>query len=137
LKNEWVEIQRSSPSSPSNAWWNGCRGAGPCQALAAEGGGRKARLYKGHSPPATIATSGRRAAVRGHASRAQRLGGHRVTHSKFNRAVFVYKLIAADTVEERIIELQDKKGRLAAATLDAGAAVGSLVVEDLDYLFRE
>jgi hypothetical protein len=38
---------RSSPSSPSNARWSGCRGAGPCQALAAEGGGRKARLYKG------------------------------------------------------------------------------------------
>jgi len=33
--------------------------------------------------------------------------------------------------------LQDKKGRLAAATLDADDAVGSLVVEDLDYLFRE
>jgi DNA invertase Pin-like site-specific DNA recombinase len=28
---------------PSNAWWSGCQGAGPCQALAAEGGGRKAR----------------------------------------------------------------------------------------------
>jgi hypothetical protein len=26
---------RSSPSSPSNARWSGCRGAGPCQALAA------------------------------------------------------------------------------------------------------
>jgi SNF2 family DNA or RNA helicase len=48
-----------------------------------------------------------------------------------------YKLIAADTVEERIIELQDKKGRLAAATLDAGAAVGSLAAEDLDYLFGD
>jgi hypothetical protein len=40
---------RSTPSLPSNARWNGCRGAGPCQALAAEGGGRKARLYKGPS----------------------------------------------------------------------------------------
>ena len=46
-------------------------------------------------------------------------------------------VIAADTVEERIIELQDKKGRLAAATLDAGAAVGSLAAEDLDYLFGD
>jgi hypothetical protein len=35
---------RSSPSSPSNARWSGGRGAGPSQALAAEGGGRKARL---------------------------------------------------------------------------------------------
>ena len=47
---------RSSPSLPSNAWRNGCRGADPCQALAAEGGGRKARLYKGQASPATIAT---------------------------------------------------------------------------------
>jgi len=59
---------------------------------------------------------------------------HRTGQTK---PVFVYKLIAADTVEERIIELQDKKGRLAAATLDADDAVGSLVVEDLDYLFGE
>jgi hypothetical protein len=49
---------RSSPSSPSNARWNGRRGAGPCQALAAEGGGRQARLYKGQASPATIATGG-------------------------------------------------------------------------------
>jgi len=33
--------------------------------------------------------------------------------------------------------LQDKKGRLAAATLDADAAVGSLAAEDLDYLFGD
>jgi hypothetical protein len=33
-------------------------GRGPCQALAAEGGGRKARLYKGHASPAMIATGG-------------------------------------------------------------------------------
>jgi len=59
---------------------------------------------------------------------------HRIGQTK---PVFVYKLIAADTVEERIIELQDKKCRLAAATLDAGAAVGSLAAEDLDYLFGD
>ena len=57
LKNEWVKIQRSSLSSPSNAWWNGCRGAGLCQALAAEGGARRpgftrATLPRLQSPPA-------------------------------------------------------------------------------------
>ena len=57
------------------------------------------------------------------------------------RKLFEYlrsvETIPAGTIEERIIELQDKKGQLAAATLDSRAAVGSLAAEDLDYLFGE
>jgi len=83
---------RSSPSSLSNAWWNGCWGADPCQAPAAEGGGPKARLYKGQASPATIATGGPMGCSSRPCARAQRLGGHRVTHSKFNRAILA-KLI--------------------------------------------
>src|SRR5207248_6011643 len=56
---------------------------------------------------------------------------HRIGQKK---PVFVYKLIAAGTIEERIIELQDKKGQLATATLDPRATVGNLAAEDLDYL---
>jgi SNF2 family DNA or RNA helicase len=59
---------------------------------------------------------------------------HRIGQKK---PVFVYKLIAAGTIEERIIELQDKKGQLATATLDSRATVGNLAAEDLDYLFGE
>ena len=36
---------------PSNARWSGCQGAGPCQALAAEGGGRKGQALQGPSVP--------------------------------------------------------------------------------------
>src|SRR5215831_12052676 len=77
---------RTSPSSPSNAWWNGCRGAGPCQALAAAGGGRKARLYKGYASPATIATGGTMGCGSRRCPRVETAGGCRVTHSKFKRA---------------------------------------------------
>ena len=59
---------------------------------------------------------------------------HRIGQS---RPVTVYRLVTKGTVEERIVELQDKKGRLAAATLDARGAVGSLAADDLDYWFGE
>ncbi len=52
-----------------------------------------------------------------------------------DKPVFVYKLIAAGTVEERILELQARKGRLAAATLDAEGTFPPFAAEDLDYLF--
>jgi superfamily II DNA or RNA helicase len=57
---------------------------------------------------------------------------HRIGQDK---PVFVYKLIATGTVEERILDLQKRKGELADATLD-GAQIGhSLDTEDIDYLF--
>src|SRR5581483_11006338 len=46
--------------------------------------------------------------------RAHRIGQH--------RPVFVYKLIAVGTVEERILELQQQKGALAASIFDDAAA---------------
>jgi len=77
---------RSSPSLRSNAWRNGCRGADPCQALAAEGGGRKARLYKGQASPATIATSRPMGCDPRPRARAKPLAGRYITHSKFKKA---------------------------------------------------
>ncbi|MEI6986763.1 MAG: DEAD/DEAH box helicase [Rhodospirillaceae bacterium] len=52
-----------------------------------------------------------------------------------NKPVFVYKLIASGTVEERILELQGRKGSLADAMLDEGSWTGSLTSDDLDFLF--
>jgi SNF2 family DNA or RNA helicase len=52
-----------------------------------------------------------------------------------DKPVFVYKLIAAGTVEERIVELQAKKGHLAAATLDGGETGPLIEGEDIDFLF--
>ncbi|MDB5401317.1 MAG: ATP-dependent helicase [Rhodopila sp.] len=58
---------------------------------------------------------------------------HRIGQTK---SVFVYKLIAADTVEERMVELQERKAALAnlALTEDA-AALPAMDAEDIDYLF--
>ena len=52
------------------------------------------------------------------------------------RPVFAYRLIARDTVEERIAELQQKKRALADSVIRGdGAPLQSLTVEDLDRLF--
>ncbi|MDR3533439.1 MAG: DEAD/DEAH box helicase [Rhodopila sp.] len=52
------------------------------------------------------------------------------------RSVFVYKLIAADTVEERIVELQERKAALASLALsEDGMALPAMDAEDIDYLF--
>ena len=51
------------------------------------------------------------------------------------RAVFAYRLIAADTVEERIVELQARKRRLAEAIISAdNSGLAGLTREDLELL---
>jgi SNF2 family DNA or RNA helicase len=59
---------------------------------------------------------------------------HRIGQDK---PVFVYKLIVAGSVEEKISQLQAKKAALAAGVLGAGgAAGGQLTREDIAALFR-
>ena len=50
------------------------------------------------------------------------------------RSVFVYKLIAADTVEERIIQLQERKAELANLAFDAEVEASGLDSDDLEFL---
>jgi len=58
---------------------------------------------------------------------------HRIGQDK---PVFVYKLIARDTVEEKIQQLQRQKAELAAGVLDAGDSAGwQLDPADIDALF--
>jgi superfamily II DNA or RNA helicase len=61
---------------------------------------------------------------------------HRIGQTK---SVFVYKMIAADTVEERILELQERKAELASiAFSESGELVGEqggFNFDDVDYLF--
>ena len=56
---------------------------------------------------------------------------HRIGQTK---SVFVYKLVAADTVEERIIQLQERKAELAGIALDADVEASGLDAEDLEFL---
>jgi len=60
---------------------------------------------------------------------------HRIGQTK---SVFVYKLIAADTVEERIVELQERKAALATLALtEEGVTLPGMDADDIDYLFGE
>jgi superfamily II DNA or RNA helicase len=65
---------------------------------------------------------------------------HRIGQTK---SVFVYKMIAADTVEERILELQQRKAELAALafsedeTEQPAGDLGALDANDIDFLFGE
>ncbi|MEZ4401120.1 MAG: DEAD/DEAH box helicase [Kofleriaceae bacterium] len=57
---------------------------------------------------------------------------HRIGQDK---PVMIYRLVARDTVEERVLALQDKKRALAAAALDGGAAL-AITRDDLLDLLR-
>jgi SNF2 family DNA or RNA helicase len=58
---------------------------------------------------------------------------HRIGQDK---PVFVYKLIAAGTVEERMVELQDRKRAIADALFDPErAGTAGFDVADIDRLF--
>jgi len=58
---------------------------------------------------------------------------HRIGQTK---SVFIYKLIAADTVEERILELQERKAALANIAFgEDGAILPAMAAEDIDFLF--
>ena len=50
--------------------------------------------------------------------------------------VVVYKLTVADTVEARILDLQEKKRALAEAAIEGKAAAGKLSLKDILRLFR-
>ena len=50
--------------------------------------------------------------------------------------VKVYRLTVRSTVEERILELQERKRELAKAALEGGKAVGKLSMQDMISLFR-
>ncbi|MCC6624127.1 MAG: DEAD/DEAH box helicase [Deltaproteobacteria bacterium] len=58
---------------------------------------------------------------------------HRIGQDK---PVFVHRLIAADTVEEKILALQDKKRQLADAALGQAAGAQALSKDDLMELLR-
>lgn len=48
----------------------------------------------------------------------------------------VYRLTIADTVEERILDLQEAKRKLANAAIEGGKAIGKLSMKDIMALFR-
>jgi superfamily II DNA or RNA helicase len=59
---------------------------------------------------------------------------HRIGQDK---PVFVYKLVAQGTVEERMLELQQRKKALAAGIYDAAGATGAgLGAADIEHLFE-
>ncbi len=57
---------------------------------------------------------------------------HRIGQTK---SVFVYKLIAVDTVEERILELQQRKAELASIAFSETASTMAFDFDDINFLF--
>jgi hypothetical protein len=58
---------------------------------------------------------------------------HRLNQTK---DVVVYKMTIKDTVEERILDLQEKKRQLADATIEGKNKAAKLTMEDMLKLFR-
>ena len=62
---------------------------------------------------------------------------HRIGQTK---SIFVYKLVAADTVEDRILELQERKANLASIALGGPGTepdLDGIELEDLEFLFGD
>ena len=59
---------------------------------------------------------------------------HRIGQTK---SVFVYKLVAADTVEDRILELQQHKANLANIALGGEGDLAGLEIDDVEFLFGD
>jgi SNF2 family DNA or RNA helicase len=60
---------------------------------------------------------------------------HRIGQDK---AVMVYRLVAAGTIEEKMLQLQARKGELAKSILtDDGDVVKSLTAEDLQWILSK
>ena len=59
---------------------------------------------------------------------------HRIGQTK---SVFIYKLIAANTVEDRILELQQNKASLANIALSGEGDLGGLEIDDMEFLFGD
>ncbi len=57
---------------------------------------------------------------------------HRIGQTK---SVFVYKLIAVDTVEERILELQQRKAELASIAFNESSGGLAFDFNDINFLF--
>ena len=57
---------------------------------------------------------------------------HRIGQQK---SVFVYKMIASDTVEERIVEMQERKAALAKLAFEQGDDLPQLEYDEVEFLF--